>query len=131
MKARLWMSRFYCSLNGFKFHKLKSAHYGTAAYIVTRKGADIVIDALSQYDKPADDIIFDHLVAMNHVYQLNPACRMQEFLVNDCYDSDIQHERNQKMVSSQRTNFFMKIYKEIKRPFIQLITRIKRISKVC
>jgi glycosyl transferase family 25 len=129
MKARLWMSRFYCSLNGFKFHKLKSAHYGTAAYIVTRKGADIVIDALSQYDKPADDIIFDRLLALNHVYQLNPACCIQEFLVNDCFDSDIQYERNKKIVSSIRNNFFMKIYREIKRPLNQLITRIKRISQ--
>lgn len=101
---------------------LHSVHYGTAAYLTSRLGAKSIIKELKKYNLPADHIIFEEMiVAQNYgyAYQLNPACCIQEFLVNKIDDSNIKKsiklKKDEHISFGKKQKFFRELDRILKK----------------
>ena len=128
-QKKLWISRKFISIKEGKLNFLKSLHYGTAAYIVSRDGAKCIINELSKYREPTDHVIFKTLLKNQlngHIYQLNPACCIQKHHFED-ETSDIQRKSSN---LGKKKSLFNKIYIELFRPLKLCITRIKRCNQM-
>ena len=84
------------------FTLLKSTHFGTAGYIISKAAASYLIYFFSHLPaeelKPIDEIIFNRLLNMQdyYVYQLTPAICVQELQLNQgdsLLNSDLEAER--------------------------------------
>lgn len=64
------------TVSGRGIHPLRSIHYGSAAYIITRQRARALLHALGKRIDNADSFLFRYPVR-NHVYQLSPALCIQ------------------------------------------------------
>jgi glycosyl transferase family 25 len=105
-------------IEGSRLSCLHSVHYGTAAYLTSRLGANSIIKELKKYNLPADHIIFEEMiVAQNYgyAYQLNPACCIQEFLVNQIDDSNIKKSIKLKKDENIPAGKKQKIFRELNR----------------
>lgn len=152
-RNKVLADRFSRSAGKFKINKIHSIHYGTAAYLTTKVGARNIIDALGSFELPADHIIFDKMLnnkKNGHVYQLNPACCIQEFHLqtdyNDQKDSDILHDDTRKFIKKRESlglektcikrneynveSFKSKALREVKRIIYQLISVFRPKHKV-
>lgn len=109
--------------------KLKSAHFGTAGYIISNMGARFLT---LQYERakelrPIDVFMFRVLLADSdyRVMQLSPALCIQDFLVNKShknFESAIELARVKKIYNRdrQKINAITKIRREVQRPFFQI-----------
>lgn len=95
---RIWHSKNSYRVNDSRLDKLHSHHYGSAAYLTSRKGAKSLIEELEKYDTAVDLVFFENMLRGNkygHALQLNPACCIQENLKDPTIDSDIYKERHE------------------------------------
>jgi glycosyl transferase family 25 len=125
-EQKVWHTKHGWQINGsdLKFHKLHSCHYGSAAYLTSRKAAKDLIFELEKFDTAVDVVFFDKMLK-NNIYgdalQLNPACCIQENLKDPSQDSDIYKERheiwlkNKPLLDSDSIVPKNKIIRELKR----------------
>lgn len=125
-EQKIWHSRHDWQINqlDLRFDKLHSCHYGSAAYLTSRKGARDLIFELEKFDAAADLVLFDKMLKNNkygYGLQLNPACCIQENLKDPSLDSDIYNERheiwlkNKPLLNSDSIIPENKIIRELKR----------------
>jgi glycosyl transferase, family 25 len=43
---------------GVALHRLRSIHYGTGAYLISRDAAELLVERVSGFDLPVDDVLF-------------------------------------------------------------------------
>ena len=127
---KIWISKSSAKINDLKLERLHSIHYGSAAYLTSRKGAKFLIQELEKYDAPVDHIFFDKMLdnkKFGHALQLSPACCIQENFNDQSIDSDIYSDRraswmNSKSKINRNANYIKdKIIREFKRILNQLI----------
>ena len=127
-QRKLWISRKFISIKWGKLNFLKSLHFGTGAYIVSRDGAECIIAELSKYHEPTDHVIFKTLInnqKNSYIYQLNPACCIQKHHFED-EKSDIQIN-NLNLI--KKRSLLNKIFIELSRPWKLCIDRVKRYNQ--
>jgi glycosyl transferase, family 25 len=73
---RVVHGRAMCEVQGRSIYPLRSIQYGAAAYIITRKRAQALLDAYAVHIDTADRLIFCDSLC-NHVYQVVPALAIQ------------------------------------------------------
>lgn len=120
----------------FYIRPLKSLHVGTGAYIISRKCAVHLFLQTEMINQPVDHFIFDNECSVGgslSKWQINPAVcihqqfRKERFLPAGAEESTLQGERKDsqgnymKEMKGRRAKVY-KIWREVKRPFIQLLT---------
>ena len=70
-----------------RLHRLKSMHSGSGGYILSNKGAGLLLDLIKQtvdngYD-PIDHFLFDQYLRKLTIYQINPALCIQSQWLED------------------------------------------------
>ncbi len=111
-----------------------SLHLGSAAYILSRRGAQIMLDETVRPNRPIDRIMHDEtgLEKLRPIYQLFPALCIQasrrpDGIIFPELDSSIQRvsppETRVPIVADRKT-LANKIKREFVRPFNQLKTRL-------
>jgi len=111
-------------------YKLQSAHYGTAGYIISNKGAKYLIEKYKKLKKiePIDVIIFEKLLKEKDykVQQLLPAICVQDFILNNGlyvnFESELAEDRakNYPLHPVKKKTVWFKVKREITKPFINL-----------
>lgn len=140
MCHKVWIGKTIRNFGNIKSRRIFSFHYGTAAYITSRSGAKFIIQALSEFDMPADDIIFLKMLAdkqYGKCYQLDPACCIQEFLLDDKNDSDICEGREKRLgkdtesilTEKKEKRLIKKIHREYERLVKQIVFMSSRLYK--
>lgn len=129
---KFYHSRFSVIEEGFKFNRIHSFHYGSAAYATSRNGALEIIKELEQYNIPVDDVIFDHMVTKKEfgdAWQLNPASCIQEYhLFEDLKtDSDIAVSRKISFSKIREIDTFKS--SEVRFKLKILLSALKKIKK--
>jgi glycosyl transferase, family 25 len=109
---------------------LRSPHLGTAAYVVSRRGAQALLDATLRPDRAVDRILFEEagLKRLHPVYQLFPALCIQagqraDGIIFPELESSIQpgvRTGARPQIISVRKTLLDKIKRELLRPFYQL-----------
>lgn len=131
---RVTLKRPYSRFLEYKIYELGSFHLGSAAYLITRTGAKIIIAELEKFILPSDEVIFKSFLNTEfskNIYQMVPACCMQEHLISNVNDSDIEKERrlNHKKNLLKKTKgksvFIFKFTREIRRILRQFKLNIK------
>lgn len=78
--------------NGFRLGRMRSRHTGGAAYILSRRAAELLLQ-VPRFDLPVDHLLFNpnnsRLFARLHPWQLLPTVARQE----QANPSDIEHSR--------------------------------------
>ncbi len=117
-----------------RLFRLRSLHFGTAAYVISRRGAEKLLDLTQQPDRSIDRILFEPagLEKMRPVYQLVPALCIQaghkpDGLVFSELKSSIQPQtakpartKPPSPTGAEQHPFFNKLKRELRRPFCQL-----------
>lgn len=141
MYHKVWVGKHAQIIGNLTFKRLFSHHYGTAGYITSRSGAKSIIQALSKFDMPADEIIF-HRMLLNKTYgeclQLEPACCVQEFLVDNNNESDIDEGRDRRLgkdikgtsIDTKKKKLTEKAFREFKRLKKQISFSFYRLLKI-
>ena len=83
MRTRLGLPRG-CGMRGFRLHRLRSTHFGTAAYVMSRAFAEAAVRDLTDFDNPVDHVLFatdEDCFYPAEAYQLRPALGIQVELV--------------------------------------------------
>ena len=122
-----------------KISKLKSVHFGTAGYLITKKGAKIFLEILGNLSQnkqlmPIDHVMFDKFLSEVDVFQmLKPIC-IQDAVLNSniIFESIIQKERKERthpqnmglIPKNIHLNLWQKIFRELTRPFKQAHKKI-------
>lgn len=117
------------AVNGRALHRLRSKHAGAGGYIVTRKGAEKLLDMSKTFPSPADQFIFNldlPSAASLAIYQMLPAVCVQDFVVKEPsmiigLGSDLHDER-----TGEKLKGLGKLWREIKRPFLQVGGHVAR-----
>lgn len=123
----------YCFLKNKRQYNLKNAqlsilnkiHYGTAGYILSKKGASILLDFIKKTEIiPIDHIMFDSTIRHNiTVYQINPAICIQSDRLNDnrtIFESKLENDRRTRFKKKKPfIKFIKKVQRELIRPFKQ------------
>lgn len=141
MRNKVWIGKTIRNFGNIKSRRIFSFHYGTAAYITSRSGAKFIIQALSEFDMPADDIIFLKMLAdeqYGKCYQLDPACCIQEFLLDDTNESDICEGREKRLgkdtksilIKKKEKRLMRKIHREYKRLVKQIVFISSHLCKI-
>ena len=135
IKIETFMQRVYFPFKKKKarnrhLRQLLSLHYGSAGYIFSRHGAEKLCEIAQQMDRPVDHLLFvkDSSNENLKVLQLIPALCIQESVINinRLPDSDIATERlRMRPRQKQKVHGMKKIWREIKRPFLQLANIIR------
>ena len=129
MCHKIWVGKKAQIVSDLTFKRLFSHHYGTAGYITSRSGAKSIIQALSKFDMPADDIIFLRMLS-NKTYgeclQLDPACCIQEFLVDNNNESDIDEVRDKRLGKDINRTSINAIEKKIAKKVFRECKRLKK-----
>ena len=141
MCHKIWVGKQAQIIGDLTFKRLFSHHYGTAGYITSRSGAKSIIQELKKFDMPADDIIFLRMLS-NKTYgeclQLDPACCIQEFLIDNNNESDIDEGRNKRLgkdikgtsINDKGKKFTKKAFREYKRLKKQISFIFYRLLKI-
>jgi glycosyl transferase family 25 len=101
---------------------LLSLHFGTAAYIVSRKGAAGLLDRAQVPDLPTDLLMFNEEAIRRHypIYQLSPAlCIQGSRMPGGIAFPEMQSAIQPKQIQKRKT-LLTKIKLELTRPFLQL-----------
>ena len=114
---------------GLKLYELNSFHIGSAAYLVSRRGAELILAELEKYTLPSDHAIFESFLDTQfsrYVLRIYPACCIQEHIISNVDDSDIGKERKLKFKkdflekTKEKSTFKFKVIREVSRLFGQL-----------
>lgn len=132
MHQQVWVSRRkQPALPGYALSTLRSSHQGTAGYIVTRQGAERLLDLTAQMDRPVDDIIFGVAIERHRmkVLQMEPALCIQEerrggLDAGSEFRSSIDPARIPLRKPRVKRKGLAKLTREIARPFEQLFQRL-------
>ncbi len=101
--VEVWLSRIVrCRTAGVGFHRLRSLHHGTGAYLLSRRAAGILIGRIEAFDAPVDDALFSpaHPVGGSlRAYQVVPALAVQSSVLQPtgpapALESGIERVRN-------------------------------------
>jgi len=108
--------------DGYRLAELKSRHFGSAGYIITRSAAQRLLDSSSEFDCTVDIHIFEWIAPENPLrrYQLNPAICIQEDIMrrkSSQLPSVIESERSGVRKPETKPVGFDKAWREIARPF--------------
>jgi len=107
------------------FSNLKSSHTGTAAYIISNKGAKILLQHIKSLNVDdyiaVDHMIFGKLLSQTSVYQITPALSIQSTVLeseNPTLESNIkadrlEHNKNTSKNPRDLTHYFKKIKRSI------------------
>ncbi|AFF23285.1 TPA: glycosyltransferase family 25 protein [Pasteurella multocida] len=113
------------------FLSLKSAHFGTAGYVISQGAAKFLLDIFknisNEHIAPIDELIFNQFLVKNsfNVYQLSPAICVQELQLNNessALQSQLELERNKfrnkksEELKRNRKNFIEKFIYILKKP---------------
>ncbi|USA53214.1 glycosyltransferase family 25 protein [Acinetobacter sp. C32I] len=107
----------------FSLRRLKKPHLGAAGYILSYKGAIVLLEYMKEQPvlDHVDQIIFRKYVAQGEcgIYQLNPALCMQDYLLNphnQKFKTTLQWRNKQKV----KVKGLQKLFRELKRFLTQL-----------
>jgi len=139
IKLETYIRRVYLSFKkkrarNRQLRKLFSIHFGTAGYIFSLEGANKLFDITRELNRPIDYLIFE---AKNtnpelNILQISPALCIQEKVLNQDVsedDSDIHAERlRMRKTKTEKIKGFKKLWREINRPYFQLLTLINLIK---
>ncbi|WP_309083169.1 glycosyltransferase family 25 protein [Chelativorans sp.] len=114
-----------------RLHRLAGKHVGAGGYIVTRKGAEKLLAMSQTFNCPVDHFIFNPeqpSASSLETLQLCPAICIQDFFLKDPaavigLGSDLHEERSQ-----DRPRGLMKLWREAKRPSVQLANLVQRMA---
>jgi glycosyl transferase family 25 len=106
-----------------RLHRLAGKHIGAGGYIVTRRGAEKLLGMSETFTNPVDHFLFNPELPWASsltTFQLSPAICIQDFFLKEPaavigLGSDLHEERSQ-----DRPQGLMKLWREVKRPFVQL-----------
>ena len=131
----LYLGKSIHTFNNRQIKPLKECNWGTAGYIIHHYMINKMMNLLQiQFNKeniPIDHIMFDLGIKKypTDIYQLSPALCIQSDRPHQkgVIESSLEHERKNKkhLVKKQKLSPLKKLYREIKRPFLQLILRFK------
>ncbi|MDP9499751.1 glycosyltransferase family 25 protein [Bisgaard Taxon 45] len=116
------------------FLLLKSAHFGTAGYIISQSAARFLLDIFKNISNediaPIDELIFNQFLVKNsfNVYQLSPAICIQELQLNNessVLQSQLELERNK--FRNKKSEESKRNRKKIIDKFIYILKKPKRI----
>jgi glycosyl transferase family 25 len=114
---------------------LKSLHFGAAGYIVSRRGAQVLLETTVAPDRAIDIIIFDEvgLKKLRPVYQLMPALTIQANQLPDGMifpemASTIQPNAKPQAPVNVPQKPAGKIWRELTRPFLQFSQKVRSIA---
>lgn len=104
-----------------ELYRLRSSHFGSAGYILTRQGAERLLNASETFNAPVDHFMFDvrtPFVRQSMILQLYPAICVQDFFLrhtkSSCQlGSDLHAERTTKC------KVLDKAWREARRPVVQ------------
>ncbi|MDE3964466.1 glycosyltransferase family 25 protein [Glaesserella parasuis] len=113
-------------INGRNICILKSKHYGTAGYIISKNAINYLLRLIKSLEaediKPIDQIIFNQLLSDQNlfIYQLSPAICIQELQLNkeeSSLYSQIEEDRAKRFITKpkEKMSIFGKILKELDR----------------
>lgn len=83
MRTRLGLPRD-SGVRGFRIHRLRSTHFGAAAYVMSRAFADAAVRDLTDFGDPVDHVLFgtgEDCFYPTAAHQLRPALGIQAELV--------------------------------------------------
>ena len=129
MCHKVWVGKQAQIIGDLTFKRLFSHHYGTAAYITSRNGAKSIIQSLSKFDMPADDIIFLRMLSKKtygECLQLDPACCIQEFLIDNNSESDIDEGRDKRLGKDFKGTSMYAKEKKITKKALRECKRLKK-----
>ncbi|HEV2695504.1 MAG TPA: glycosyltransferase family 25 protein [Verrucomicrobiae bacterium] len=131
--------------------RLHSLHFGTAGYIISRRGAEILLEMTTQPDRAMDRIVFGRAVRrrLQPVYQLIPALCIQgtqrgDGMIFPEMESSIRDSNavprlpanptpasspNPPKIVRVKKSLMEKVRREVSRPFHQLRAVRKNIAK--
>lgn len=115
------------SVGGRKLYPLRSAYMGTAGYVVSRRGAGVLLDITRSLAVPIDWFLFaEPYLASNGlaVLQTVPGIVAQEEHLQRL--STTRELRSNRPVRAVRVAPFRKVWREALRPFGQLRDALKR-----
>ena len=119
---KIFLSRKFSPCLNRAASSLRSTHLGTAAYIVSRSGAHILLEATVRPDRPADYLIFGQcdLREILSVRQLHPALATQAKNVGNRFPLPEFHSAIQMPGKRKPKSLSEKIRNETVRPFRQV-----------
>ena len=130
--ARVFLSRRKISAGDRVLRRLGSMHAGTAGYIVSLKGAVKLLAKTQFPDSPLDHIMFESTSINSEfkVLQMCPAlCVQEDVLYPDTSESSDITEMRSRIRSKEKMDFIPKLWREIKRPFKQLLSLLRVIRE--
>jgi glycosyl transferase family 25 len=110
---------------------LLSLHFGTAAYLVSRKGAVALLERTIVLDRTPDRLVFDEDALRRHhpVYQLFPALCIQGARFPNGIEFPEMQSAIQPAVAGKRKTVLTKTKAELARPFYQLADRLRTLAR--
>jgi glycosyl transferase family 25 len=103
---------------------LKSAHFGTAAYVISREGARFFLGRTIRPDRPMDRLMFtrETTEVSPFTYQIIPApCIQSQHMRNGIPFSELTTSIPLPADQKHRKPVLLKLRNEIRRPFLQAV----------
>ena len=126
--ARVFLSRRKFPAGERLLRQLGSMHAGTAGYIISLEGAVNFLDSTQLPDSPLDHIMFE-VMSINSgfkVLQMIPAlCIQEDVLYQEVFASSDITEARSRMRPKEKIDLLPKLWREIKRPYLQLLSLLR------
>lgn len=108
--------------------EIRSVHYGSAAYLLNRVGAERLLAATAEPSRPVDEIIFstEYLQAIEPVWQLVPALCVQAQRCPGSVELDELKSSIQPPRCKKKKPALQRWQAEASRPFRQMAEAIRR-----
>ena len=138
IKIETFLNRVFLSLKkkqvrGRVLRQLGSMHSGAAGYVFSLRGAIKLLDITQQLNCPVDDLMFGVETTKSEfkVMQMFPALCIQEHVLDPDYSSpsNINIDRLRRRNSSPKTHGIHKLWREIKRPYFQILSLIRLVKE--
>jgi len=101
---------------------LKSAHFGTAAYVISREGARFFLERTTRPDRPLDRLMFSRATTevSPYTYQMIPApCIQSQHVRNGIAFSELTSSIPLPDDRKYPKPIMLKLRNEVRRPFLQ------------
>jgi len=131
---KVWIDKRHMLVQGRALHRLKSNHYGSAGYILSRKAAATLLEQTTNIKMPLDHLIFDPIYNFGlPVWQLSEAICIQDdrldtqetrFKSQISSSSDLAINRPRKPASKGE-----KILRELTRIYLQALGLPKNLAR--
>lgn len=138
IKLETFFARVFLSLKKMKardrvLRQLGSIHAGAAGYIISSQGASKLLDITKHLHYPVDNLMFEVKTINSEIkiFQMCPALCIQENILTPeaMQSSDIESERLKRYKKSQRISGIPKLFREIKRPYFQMLSLIRLVKE--